>query len=102
MNVELKLEGDSVRVTALDCRSLEAVAGEVAAGMRVWLDRTEAVPHIRDLLAKERPGKGHVTLVPRLDAAQAVEITLPARFPVGPRLVEALMGIPGVERVEQV
>ena len=102
MGVELKLEGDAVRVTALDCRSLDAVAQDAGAGMRVWLDRTEAVPHIRQILAKEGRGRGQVTLVPRLDAAQAVEITLPGRFQVGPRLVEALMGVAGVERVEEI
>jgi len=102
MGVELKLEGDTVRVTALDCRGLDAAAHDAGAGMRVWLDRTEAVPHIRQILAKEGRGRGQVTLVPRLDAAQAVEITLPGRFQVGPRLAQALKVVPGVERVEEV
>ncbi len=102
MGVELKLEGDSVRVTATDCRALDQAASEAGAGMRIWLDRTEAVPHIRALLAREAKGRGHVTLVPRIDAAQAVEITLPGRFQVGPRLAQALKVVPGVERVEEV
>ena len=102
MAVELKLEGDAVRVTALDCRGLDAAAHDAGAGMRVWLDRTEAVPHIRQALMKEGRGRGQVTLVPRIGDAQAVEITLPGRFQVGPRLAEALMGVPGVERVEEV
>ena len=102
MGVELKLEGDSVRVTATNCRSLEQAASEAGAGMRVWLDRTEAVPHIRALLAGEAKGRGQVTLVPRLDDVQAVEITLPGRFSIGPRLAQAMMVIAGVERVEEV
>ncbi len=102
MGIELKLEGDALRLTAADCRPLDQAASEAGAGMRVWLDRTEAVPHIRALLARERNGRGQVTLVPRLDAAQAVEITLPGRFQVGPRLAQALQGVRGVERVEEV
>ena len=102
MGVELKLEGDAVRVTATDCRSLEQAATEAGAGIRIWLDKTEAVPHIRALLAKEQKGRGQVTLVPRLDDAQAVEITLPGRFAVGPRLAQALQVVEGVERVEEV
>ena len=102
MGVELKLEGESVRITATDCRGLDQAASDAGAGMRIWLDRTEAVPHIRALLAREAKGKGQVTLVPRLDAAKAVEITLPGRFLVGPRLTQALKMIPGVERVEEV
>ena len=102
MGIELKLEGDALRLTATDCRPLDQAASEAGAGMRIWLDRTEAVPHIRALLSREQKGRGQVTLVPRIDAAQAVEITLPGRFQVGPRLAQALTGVRGVERVEEV
>ncbi len=102
MGVELKLEGDTVRITATDCRLLDQAATEAGAGMRIWLDKTEAVPHIRALLERESKGRGQVTLVPRIDQAQAVEITLPGRFVVGPRLAQALKVIAGVERVEEV
>ena len=102
VGVELKLDGDSVRITATDCRGLDQAATEAGAGMRIWLDKSEAVPHIRALLAREAKGRGQVTLVPRIDAAQAVEITLPGRFLVGPRLAQALKVVPGVERVEEV
>ncbi len=102
MGVELKLEGEALRITACDCRPLDQAATDAGAGMRIWLDTTEAVPHIRALLAREAKGRGQVTLVPRIDAAQAVEITLPGRFQVGPRLAQALKVVPGVERVEEV
>ncbi len=102
MGVDVKLDGDSVRLTAADCVSLEKAAADAGAGMRIWLDRSEAVPHIRSILAREGKGRGVVTLVPRLDEAQAVEITVPGGFLVGPRLVQALKVVPGVERVEEV
>ena len=102
VSVDLRLEGDSLRVTAADCVSLEQAASDAGAGMRVWLDKTEAVPHIRALLAREGKGRGRVTLVPRIDDAQAVEITIPGGFQVTPRLAQALKVVPGVERVEEV
>ena len=68
--------------------------------MRVWLERTDAVAHIRTLLGREGRGKGRVVLVPRIDAAQSVEIALPGGFNVTPRLAQALKVVPGVERVE--
>ncbi len=102
MSVDLKLEGENLRVTAADCTSLDAAANAAGAGMRIWLDRTEAVPHIRSILAREDRGRGRVTLVPRLDTAQAVEITLPGGFQVTPRLAQAIKILPGVERVEEV
>ena len=102
MGVDLQLEGDSLRVTAADCVSLEQAASDAGAGMRIWLDRTEAVPHIRALLSREGRGRGRVTLVPRIGEAQAVEITIPGSFQVTPRLAQALKVVPGVERVEEV
>ena len=102
VSVDLRLDGDSLRVTAADCTSLEQAASDAGAGMRVWLDKTEAVPHIRALLAREGKGKGRVTLVPRIDDAQAVEIAIPGGFQVTPRLAQALKVVPGVERVEEV
>lgn len=107
MGVELKQEGEGLRVTATDCRALDQVAADTALGMRIWLEGTEAVPHIRALLGREAEGRdtggrGRVTLVPRLDDAQSVEITLPGRFRVGPRLAQALKVVPGVARVEEI
>ena len=102
MGVDLKLEGDSVRLTACDCVALDQAAADAGAGMRIWLDRTEAVPHIRSILAREGKGRGRVTLVPRVGDTQAVEITVPGGFQVTPRLAQALKVVPGVERVEEV
>ncbi len=103
MSVDLRLEADNLRVTAADCTGLDEAADAAGVvGMRIWLDRTEAVPHIRSILAREDRGRGRVVLVPRLDQAQAVEITLPGGFQVTPRLAQAIKIVPGVERVEEV
>jgi DNA polymerase-3 subunit alpha len=98
--VDLRMEGETLRVTAHDLAPLEAAAAAAGAGMRIWLERTEAVPHIRALLSREGAGRGRVSLVPRVAATQDVEITLPGGFNVTPRLAQALKLVPGVERVE--
>ncbi|MBV9251704.1 MAG: DNA polymerase III subunit alpha, partial [Acetobacteraceae bacterium] len=100
VTAELRLDGDALRITAQDAASLGCAAADVGAGMRIWLERTEAVPHIRDLLGREGRGRGRVILVPRLDVTQSVEIALPGGFNVTPRLAQALKLLPGVERVE--
>ncbi len=102
MQVDARLDGDSLRLTAADCQSLDRAAADAGAGMRIWLDKTEAVPHIRAILSREGKGRGRVTLIPRIDDAQAVEITVPGGFLVTPRLAQALKVVPGVERVEEV
>jgi DNA polymerase-3 subunit alpha len=100
VTVDIRLEGEALRITAHDVAPLDAAAAQAGAGLRVWLQRTEAVPHIRALLDREGNGRGRVVLVPRLDAEQDVEIILPGGFNVSPRLAQAMKGLPGVERVE--
>ncbi len=100
--VDLKLEGEALRITAHDVASLDEAVSRAGAGMRIWLQRTEAVEHIRALLTMEAPGRGRVVLIPRIDTAQSVEIALPGGFNVTPRLALAMKALPGVERVEEV
>ncbi len=101
--VDLRLEGDTLRLTAQEITALDAAAATVASGIRVWLRDGGGLAQIRDLLGRERGGKSRVRLVPRLpETEQEVEITLPGGFHVTPVLAQTLMLLPGVERVEQV
>ena len=101
VSADVRLEGEALRITVQDIQSLDQAAAAAGAGMRIWLQRTEAVAHIRAILDREGRGRGRITLVPMLDA-QEVEITLPGGFPVTPRLRQALKMVPGVERVDEV
>jgi len=101
VTAEIRLEGETLRITAQEIALLDQVAAEAAAGMRVWLDRTEAVPHIRDALRAEAGGKGRVVLIPCLGTGEGVEIALPGGFNVTPRLAQALEAVAGVARVEE-
>ena len=102
INADLRLEGETLRITGNDAAMLEQAAAQAGAGMRIWLQKTEAVPHIRALLAREGAGRGRVVLIPRLDRAQDVEIILPGGFNVTPRLAQALKILQGVDRIEDI
>ena len=105
VTADIRLEGEALRITAQEVTSLEQAAREAGAGMRIWLRRTEAVPHIRALLDREGRGRGRVSLMPMLDGARPdgpeVEVTLPGGFAVTPKLRQALKMVAGVERVEE-
>ena len=102
VTADLKQDGEGLRITAASAVSLEQAGVEAGAGMRIWLDATAAVPHIRAILERESKGRGRVVLVPKVGAMQDVEIELPGGFNVTPRLAQALKLVPGVERVEEV
>ena len=74
VTADLKVEGEAVRVTAQDVVPLDQAAASAGASIRIWLRETEAVPHIRDLLARQGAGKGRVILVPRIGTERSVEI----------------------------
>jgi DNA polymerase-3 subunit alpha len=101
VSADLRTEGETLRITAQDVSLLDKAVADAGQGMRVWLRETEAVDHIRTVLTREGDGRGTVVLVPQIDVSQDVEITLPGRFNVTPRLAQALRLIPGVERVEE-
>jgi DNA polymerase-3 subunit alpha len=100
VSADIKLEGESLRITANDIGLLDAAVASAGAGMRIWLQQTEAVAHIRTILGREGSGRGRVVLVPNVGGTRNVEITLPGRFNVTPRLAQALTMVPGVQRVE--
>jgi DNA polymerase-3 subunit alpha len=99
LTVEVALEGDALRITCHDLVSLEKAAADAGASMRVWLRDAAAVPHVGAILGREPSGRGRVFLVPMMDGHE-VEIALPGRYPVTPRLRQALKSVPGVERVD--
>ncbi len=101
VTADIRIEGEALRITAQEVTTLEKAAVDAGAGMRIWLKQTEAVPHIRALLEREGRGRGTISLMPMLEG-QEVEIALPGRFAVTPRLRQALKMISGVERVDEV
>ncbi|HUZ63604.1 MAG TPA: DNA polymerase III subunit alpha [Acetobacteraceae bacterium] len=102
VTADLRVESDVLRITAQDIAPLDEAAAHAGTGMRVWLQQTAAVAHIRALLDREGSGRGRVVLVPHLNAEQEVEVVLPGGFNVTPRLAQALKMAPGIERVEEI
>jgi DNA polymerase-3 subunit alpha len=102
VTAEVRMDGDTVRLTAQELEPLEKVAQGIGTGIRLWLDQTAAVDHIRTLLGREGRGRGRVVLVPITGPGQEVEIVLPGGFNVSPRLMQAMKVLPGVSGVEEI
>jgi DNA polymerase-3 subunit alpha len=100
VTADARLEGETLRLTAQDAEPLDKAAADLGQELRIGLDSAEAVPAIRELLASLAPGKGRIVLLPRLAPGREVEIALPRRVAVAPKLAQALKLIPGVTSVE--
>jgi DNA polymerase-3 subunit alpha len=102
VTADAKLDGEALRLTAVDIESLEKAAADAGQGMRIFLDAATGVPDIRKLLERDGKGKGRVSLVPKLAPGQEVEITLPGNWNVSPRMMQAMKLLSGVASVEEV
>jgi DNA polymerase-3 subunit alpha len=101
LSVEGRLDGDVVRLTAQEAEPLDRAVAGVAGGIRLWLDQSAAVPHIRALLDREKGGRGRVVLVPMTGPGEEVEIALPGTWNVSPKLMQAMKMLPGVAEVQE-
>jgi DNA polymerase-3 subunit alpha len=102
VTADIKIESESLRITATDVTLLDDAAAKAGASLRIWLDRTEALPHIRALLEREGKGRGRVTLVPKTGIKRNLDVILPGGFNVTTKLAQALKMVAGVELVEDV
>ena len=99
IQVEATQEGEGVRLTGRGVTPVDegALGG---AGLRVFVDRAEALDAVARLLAGTGPGKrGPVTLCFPLLGLE-VEVELPEPFCVTPQVRRALKSVPGVLEVE--
>lgn len=101
VTADIRMDGEALRITAQEVEKLETAAAGIATGIRLWLEQTAAVPHIRGLLEREGRGRGRVVLVPVTGPGQEVEIVLPGLFNVSPRLMQAMKVLPGVAEVQE-
>ncbi|HTQ69902.1 MAG TPA: DNA polymerase III subunit alpha [Acidocella sp.] len=100
VTADAKMDGESLRLTASDITLLDDAARDAGAGLRIWLDREDALPSLKALFDREGRGKGRIVLLPKTGTERRLEMRLPGSFNVSPRLAQAAKLVPGVELVE--
>jgi DNA polymerase-3 subunit alpha len=101
VTADARLDGETLRLTAVDIEPLEQAAARAGSGMRVRLEHGAVIDEIKAMLAALPRGRGRVTLLaPAL--GREVEITLPGSHTVTPPSIAALRSLPGVAAVEEV
>ena len=110
VQVEANLEADQLKLLARGVTPVDDVVemGQGPMGLRVFVDQTEAVSSVANLLERmktESKTKGrapvHLCLMAP-DLPGEVEVILPDPFPVSPQIKGALKSLPGVSMVEEV
>ncbi len=101
VSVDVRAEDDFLRLTAQRLEPLDRIVADAAAGLKVTLGDGAALGPFRTLLQGESGGRGRISVVVPL-VSQEVEIELPGKFRVSPRMLASVQALPGVLAVQEI
>jgi DNA polymerase-3 subunit alpha len=102
VTVDVRAEEEMLRLTAQRIETLDSVVAHAAAGLRIFLGEPDALSPLRGLMMRETGGRGRVTVVVPVTPAREVEIALPGRFKIDPRIRAAVKSLPGILDVHDI
>ncbi len=98
----VNFEGEeSVRLTLQALEPLDKVAAQTAAGLQVFIDTADPVPYLRETLSNEKPGRGKVILIARLNPMTEVPVVLPGGYAISQGMMQELRSMPGIVDVRE-
>jgi len=100
LTADAEWEGEDVKLRVQALRSLDTLAAETGAGLKIHVDTTDPLASIATHL--KGGGKGRVSFIVLDAVGREVEIELKERYEVNPRVRSALKSIPGVLEVQEV
>ncbi len=102
LTAEVRADGEGVRLSAQNIEDLDAAAAKAVAGLKIRIDRAEALDGLKRAIAQGRGGRGRVSLILDTDEDQAVEITLPGGYAISAQLRAALGAVPGIVELRDI
>ena len=102
MNVEARIDGESVKVTANAVNDLQEVAKNRVESLKVFVADSAPLESIQQLIAGEAGGRGQISIVLNIDPEREVEVDLPGKYTVTPKFASMLKSVRGVVEVQQI
>jgi len=99
IEAEVKIDGETAKVSARRLIALDEAAAGACAAFRVAVGDRLPVERLNLVLERAEPGRGRIQLAVRDDAGQEVEIALPGGFALSPGLRAQIEALPGVAMV---
>ena len=88
--------GEGVRLTAQNLEPLDAAVAQAGVGLKIYLGDARPLDSLKSVLARDRRGRGRVSLVLDLAERDEVEIELEGRYRLSPAIRQAVKAIPGL------
>ena len=111
VGVEGERDGDTLKLRVQSVEALDTAAAALDQGLRITLDPAAVInkrARIADIKAHLKPGQdgrkgGEVRIVlPLHDKGQEIEIAVPGRYDVSPRVAGRLSTLPGVLEITEI
>lgn len=102
VSASVQLEGEGARGVAQRIEPLDEAVGRIATSLEVYLDSSDPLRQISDILEPHKGGKSFVKLISWIDAATEVDIELPYSFRLDPAIAPQIKRLRGVRDVQEV
>ena len=100
LTLDVRAEEDTLRLTVQSVQALDEAVAQSGAGLRIYLRDPEPVSSLKQLIERERRGKGRISFVLDLEGGREVEMALPGGFAVSAPTRAAIKAIPGIIEVQ--
>jgi DNA polymerase-3 subunit alpha len=101
VTVDVVAEEETLRLTAQRIEPLDNVVAHAAAGLKVFLERVDALLPLQSLMRRETGGRGRVSIVVAAPGRE-IEIALPGGFRISPNVRAAVKSLPGIRDVHDI
>jgi DNA polymerase III subunit alpha len=102
VSADARMEEDSIRLLAQSITYLDDAAANAAAGLRVTINAPDALDGLKAAIAKERKGRGRISIVVDMGEEREVEIGLPGAYAISAITRSQLQTLPGVTEVLEI
>ncbi len=99
LTADAEWDGDDIKLRVQSLRSLDSLAAETGAGLKIFIETPAPLTSIATHL-KTR-GKGRVSFIALDGAGREIEVELAERYEVNPRVRALVKSLPGVLEVEE-
>ena len=99
---EVRSEGDDLKLNGTKIQSLDKAVQGVSTGLKIYINNSDSLSGLKNVLESGSRGKGKVRLVLDINSRQSVEIGLSNHYLVSPGMKTAIQSVPGVTHLRDI
>ncbi len=96
LGIDLRGEGDELRMNVQEIELLERAAANAAQGIKVFVNDPEPLSHLKALLERQGRGRGRIAVVLDIAPGEELEFELEGNYNLTPDSRRAMKNLPGL------